>query len=104
MNSTAVEAVANAVQAEQLARTGIAIATTSMADNISKNKLDPQSVSFTNGTISYQAYALSGTQSKITSTGTFNGKMVTMTAVVTFDRNRWRVLRSYIIPAPDVVS
>ncbi|MFA6468600.1 MAG: hypothetical protein WCW35_06870 [Bacteroidota bacterium] len=104
LNSTAVEAVANAVQAEQLARTGISIAVTTMADDVSKNTLGQQTVSFTNGTITYQAWILSGTQSKVTSTGTFNGKTVTMKAVVSFERNRWRVLRSYVIPSPDTVS
>ncbi|MFA6456793.1 MAG: competence type IV pilus minor pilin ComGG [Bacteroidota bacterium] len=104
MNSTAVEAVANAVQAEQLARTGVSLAVTAMADNAAKSALGQQTVSFTNGTVTYQAWIFSGTQSKITSTGTFNGKTVTMTAVVTFERNRWRVLRSSIIPSPDAVS
>ncbi|MFA6469595.1 MAG: hypothetical protein WCW35_11910 [Bacteroidota bacterium] len=104
MNSTTVEAVANAVQAEQLARTGIAIATTAMADNAANTSLSQQTVSFTSGTITYQAWVLSGSQSKITSTGTFNGKTITMKAVVSFERNRWRVVRSYVIPSPDIVS
>jgi len=104
LNSTTVEAVANAVQAEQLARTGIAIATTAMADNAANTSLSQQTVSFTSGTITYQAWVLSGSQSKITSTGTFNGKTITMKAVVSFERNRWRVVRSYVIPSPDIVS
>ena len=103
-NSITVEAVANSVQAEQLARTGISMAMTKMGGSSAVSSFVSESVSMTNGTVTYQADVLTGSQSKITSTGVFNGRTITMTAVFSYDRGRWRMIRSYATPTSEVVS
>lgn len=91
---------ANTIQAEQIARTGISLAMTKMGNNSSMNSYPATSASVINGLVVYSASptGLPTSQSQITSTGTFNGKTVTMKAVFSYDRNRWRLIRMYAPP------
>lgn len=98
LNSSTVEAVANNVQAEQLARSGVSLAMAAMADDGAMTSFAEQSVNASNGTIEYKAEALTATTSKITSTGTFNGKTVTVTAVFNYNDGRWRYQQVYLSP------
>jgi hypothetical protein len=101
-NGVTVEAVANSVQAEQLARTGISMALAKMGNN----SLIPnftEDVTMSGGTVQYAAVT-SGTQSSITSTATFSGRTITMTAVFSYTSGRWRVARIYANPTAETVS
>lgn len=103
-SSTTVEAVANTVQAEQLARTGISLALVQLGDNSAVNSFSEQSASMSSGTITYEATGLTSTTSEITSTAVFNGRTITMTAVFTYSDGRWRITRTYATPTAEVVS
>jgi len=104
-NSVSVEAVANSVQAEQLARTGISMALADMGSSSTTKSFAAKSVSMTNGTITYSASTTGiSSQSKITSTAVFNGRTITMTAIFSYDRGRWRMIRSYATPTAELVS
>lgn len=103
-SSTTVEAVANTVQAEQLARTGISLALVMMGDDLAVKSFSEQTASMSSGTISYQATSLTTTTSEITSTAVFNGRTITMTAVFTYSDGRWRITRTYATPTAEVVS
>ena len=43
-------------------------------------------------------FGLPTLQSQVTSVITFAGKPLTFKAVFSYDRNRWRVIRMYILP------
>ncbi|MCK9407499.1 MAG: hypothetical protein WCX28_13485 [Bacteriovoracaceae bacterium] len=101
-NSITVEAVANTVQAEQLARTGISLALSKMGDKYSTPNFS-ENVTMSGGTIEYSAVRL-GSQSTITSTATFNSREISMTALFTFDRGRWRITRIYAVPTAEIVG
>ncbi len=95
--STALNAASSA-QAEQLARTGISLALAYMADNSSLYSFSTQSLSTMGGSVEYAAShpaLFPATQSEVTTTGTFNGKQVVMTAVFHYYGGRWKVLRVY---------
>ncbi len=104
VNSVSVEAVTNSVQAEQLARTGIAIAMEKMGANGTLKSFPTESVTMTDGTISYSAASISATQSRITSTALFNGRTISVTAIFSYDRGRWRMIRSYATPTAELIS
>ena len=104
VNSTTVEAVANTVQAEQLARTGVSMAMSKMGSNSALTSFASESVTMTDGTVTYSATSISGSQSKITSSAVFNGRTITMTAVFSYERGRWRMIRSYATPTAEIVS
>ncbi len=91
---------ANTIQAEQIARTGIALAMTKMGSNSLMNSYSGTTAIVMSGNVVYSASptGLPASQSQITSTGTFNGKTVTMKAVFSYDRNRWRIIRMYTPP------
>ena len=101
-NSTIAETVANSVQAEQIARTGISLAITKMGGtySVATRSYTNQNASVMNGSVVYSASqtGLPATQSQVTSTGTFSGKTVTIKAVLSYDRNRWRLIRMYVAP------
>ena len=104
-NSLTVEAVANSVQAEQLARTGISMALVEMGSSSTTTSFSTKTVSMTGGSVTYSATTTAITsQSKITSTADFNGRTVSMTAIFSYDRGRWRMIRSYATPTAEVVS
>jgi len=99
-NSSIAESVANSIQAEQIARTGISFAMTKMGGSFATSSYTNQNASVMNGSVVYSASqtGLPATQSQVTSTGTFAGKTVTIKAVFSYDRNRWRVIRMYVPP------
>jgi len=99
-NSSIAESVANSIQAEQIARTGISLAMTKMGGSSSINSYTDQNASVMNGSVVYSASpaGLPASQSQVTSTGTFSGKTVTIKAVFSYERNRWRVIRMYVVP------
>ena len=99
-NSTIAESVANSIQAEQIARTGISLAMTKMGASFATSSYTNQNASVMNGSVVYSASqsGLPTSQSQVTSTATFAGKTVTIKAVFSYDRNRWRVIRMYVPP------
>ena len=99
-NSSIAESVANSIQAEQIARTGVSLAMTKMGGSSSINSFTDQNASVMNGSVVYSASqsGLPASQSQVTSTGTYFGKTVTIKAVFSYERNRWRVIRMYSTP------
>ncbi len=99
-NSEIASGVASSVQAEQLARTGISVGMTKMGTDSLMFSYEDQNFSILNGTIVYSASqsGLPASQSHITSTGIFNGKSITITALCSFDRGRWRIVRMFVPP------
>ncbi len=99
-NSSIAESVANSIQAEQFARTGISLAMNKMGASAATSSYADQNVSVMNGSVVYSASqtGLPSSQSQVTSIGTFSGKTVTIKAVFSYDRNRWRVIRMYVPP------
>ena len=99
-NSSIAESVANSIQAEQIARTGISLAMTKMGSSFATSSYTNQNASVMNGSVVYSASqtGLPTSQSQVTSTATFAGKTVTIKAVFSYDRNRWRVIRMYVPP------
>ncbi|MDP1677325.1 MAG: hypothetical protein Q8L88_11270, partial [Bacteroidota bacterium] len=59
-----------------------------------------QNASVMNGSVVFSASqsGLPASQSQVTSTATFAGKTVTIKAVFSYDRNRWRLIRMYVPP------
>ena len=88
----------NAIQAEQIARTGISLAMTKMGGNSLTHTFSGVTASVMSGAVVYSATSTSSTQSQIISTGTFNGKTIVVKAVFSYDRNRWRIIQMYIPP------
>ena len=72
-NSTIAESVANSIQAEQIARTGISLAMTKMGSSFATSSYTNQNASVMNGSVVYSASqtGLPTLQSQVTSTGTF---------------------------------
>lgn len=93
---------ASKTQAEHLARTGISIALKTMG-NVSTNKIiTSQLVFISSDTVQYSASPVSGlppSETQIVSIGKVGGESVTMTAVCSFDRGRWRITRIYTVPS-----
>ena len=101
-NSALSESVANSIQAEQIARTGISFAMKKMGGtySLTTRSYPNQNASVLNGSVVYSASqtGLPASQSQVTSTGTFSGKTVTIKAVFSYERNRWRLIRMYVPP------
>jgi hypothetical protein len=91
---------ANAVQAEQIARSGISLAMTNMGADSLMHTYNEITTEVMCGSVVYSAsqIGLPSSQSQIVSTGNFNGKTVVVKAVVIYDRNRWRLIQMYIPP------
>lgn len=103
-NSHTVEAVANSVQAEQLARTGVNLSMTRLGEHLGSKSFSTQNASMSGGSISYVATAMSGNYSKVTSTATFNGRTITITAVMFHNGDRWVINRTYVTPTKENIS
>jgi hypothetical protein len=88
---------ATAIQAEQIARTGISLAMTKMGGNSSIYSYSDVSASVLGGTVVYSATGTSS-QSQITSTATYNGKTIVVKATFSFYHNRWRISRLFVPP------
>ncbi len=101
-NSSIAESAANVIQAEQIARTGISLAMTKMGGvySLATRSYSNQTATLMGGTVVYSAshLGLPASQSQVTSTGTFSGKTVTITAVFSYERNRWRIIRMFNTP------
>lgn len=91
---------ANTTQAEQIARSGVALAITKMANNATLHTYPMTRSSLLSGYVDYTASqsGLPLSQSEITSTGYFNGKKVIVKAIMSFDRDRWRLIQLFTIP------
>jgi len=91
--------VASTSQAEQLAKSGSAIALARFADRLTIYYLDKTVVSTMGGTITYSAITSPSNPSQrlVTSIGTYNGIEVKSTAVLYYYGGRWKVLRQHII-------
>ncbi len=103
-NSHTVEAVANSVQAEQLARTGVNLSMVRLGEFLGTKSFSTRTASMSGGTINYVATAMSGSYSKVTSTATFNGRTITITAVMYHNGDRWEIDRTYVTPTKENVS
>ncbi len=103
-NSHTVEAVANSVQAEQLARTGVNLSMVRLGEFLGTKSFSTRTASMSGGTISYVATAMSGSYSKVTSTATFNGRTITITAVMYHNGDRWVIDRTYVTPTKENIS
>ncbi|MDP1677162.1 MAG: hypothetical protein Q8L88_09870, partial [Bacteroidota bacterium] len=83
-NNSIAESVANSIQAEQIARTGISLAMTKMGGTYSSStrEYSNQNASVMNGSVVFSASqsGLPASQSQVTSTATFAGKTVTIKA------------------------
>ena len=88
---------ATMIQAEQIARTGIALAMTKMGGVNTTNTFSDVSASVSSGTVKYSASG-NTSQSQITSIATFNNKTVVVKATFVYYHNRWRVNRMYVAP------
>ncbi|HAP36530.1 MAG TPA: hypothetical protein DCQ28_11535 [Bacteroidetes bacterium] len=71
-----------------------------MGGSSSISSFPNQNASVMNGSVVYSASqnGLPLSQSQVTSTGTFSGKTVTIKAVFSYERNRWRIIRMYVPP------
>jgi len=103
-NSHTVEAVANSVQAEQLARTGVNLSMVRLGEFLGTKSFTASTASMSGGTINFEATAMSGAYSKVTSTATFNGRTITVTAVMYHNGDRWVINRTYVTPTKENIS
>jgi hypothetical protein len=103
-NSHTVEAVANSVQAEQLARTGVNLSMTRLGEFVGSKAFTSQTASMSGGTITYVATAMPGSYSQVTSTAVFNGRTIIITAVMFHNGDRWVINRTYVTPTKENIS
>lgn len=104
-NSKSVEAVANTIQSEQLALSGISLAMQKMGSNSNLDQFASTQSSMTSGTVTYSAAEIvNQKQSEITSTATFSGKTITAKATFNYYNGRWRVARVYITPTAETLT
>lgn len=93
--------VAQSVQTEQIAQTGVSLALVNMGNNASFTSLSPVSITVMGGSVTYSA-SLVGSETKIISTASMVSGSVTKTVRTTsyaqFNKGRWRVTRSYSQP------
>jgi hypothetical protein len=90
---------ASAVQAEQIARTGISLALANMANRANSASATTINAAVMNGNVTCTVPVFnSTTQYLISSTAVFNGKSLTVKAVFVFHNNRWKVNQIYIPP------
>jgi hypothetical protein len=96
-NSSAI-AVGISVQSEQIAATGISLALVVMSNDPTFSTLPSCSLSAMGGRVTYsitRPASIASTERLITSISTINSTQKTTSAVVQFDKGRWRVLRTY---------
>jgi hypothetical protein len=89
-------------KAEAIACAGISRALNKMGANRSLNTFPPEVLEMNEGKVSLYAAQLLGAsmiQSKITVIGIAGTDTVTMTAIATFDRGRWRLSGVFPLPA-----
>lgn len=97
--STIASNAAMTAQTEQLAQTGVSMALLSMANNSSIENLNERSLSTMGGRVTFSANhpaTLSSSERLITSRGVISSTQVEATAVIHFDKGRWRIERIYI--------
>ncbi|MDD8017352.1 MAG: hypothetical protein PHP42_03150 [Bacteroidota bacterium] len=93
--SKAAYETANTVQAEHIARAGLSMALVSMGGNQTVGS-SASSLSMMGGTVTYTVSTpLPSSERQITSTATLNTSKVTVTAIVNYDKNRWRIERVF---------
>ena len=93
---------ASKTQAEHMARTGISLALKEMGNVSTKHTITQQIVSFSADKVQYSAYRATGhplSETQITAIGTDGNESVTMIAVCSYDRGRWRITRIYTVPS-----
>jgi hypothetical protein len=86
--------------ARQIATSGVKFAMGDVGGNASAS-LPSSTVSFNGGSVTYvadQPAGLSGTQMRVTSTGTYNGFQVTMVAILQYNGVKWTLQRIYQQP------
>jgi hypothetical protein len=87
--------------ARQIAASGVKFALGNVGGNSSAG-LPSSTVSFNGGSVTYvadQPAGLSGTQMRVTSTGTYNGFQVTMVAILQYNGIKWTIQRIYQQPS-----
>jgi len=86
--------------ARQISTAGIKFAIGDVGGN-SAAGFPSSTVSFNGGSVTYIAdrpAGLSGTQMRVTSTGTYNGFQATMVAILQYDGVKWTLQRIYQLP------
>ena len=89
-------------QARQIAGAGLRFAIGDVAGSSSPS-YPSGAVNFNGGTVIYNGdrpAALSASQLRVTSTGTYNGFQVTMVAILQYDGIKWSLQRTYQVPDP----
>ena len=87
-------------QARQISNAGVKFAMGDVGGNSSAG-LPSSTVSFNGGNVTYvadQPAGLSGTQMRVTSTGTYNNFQVTMVAILQYNGVKWTLQRIYQQP------
>jgi hypothetical protein len=85
-------------QTEQLAQTGVSMALITMGNNSSIEYFNERSLSTMGGRVTFSANhpaTLSSSERLITSRGVISSTQVEATAVIHFDKGRWRIERIY---------
>jgi hypothetical protein len=89
-------------QARQISNAGVKFALGDVGGN-SAASYPSSSVSFNGGSVTYlgdRPTGLSGTQMRVTSTGTYNGFQVTLVAILQYNGVKWTLQRIYQNPDP----
>ena len=92
--------------ARQISDAGVKFALGDIGGN-SGASFPSSTVSFNGGSVTYVAdrpAGLSGTQMRVTSTGTYNGFQVTMVAILQYNGVKWTLQRIYQQPDPTEYS
>jgi uncharacterized protein with GYD domain len=87
-------------QARQLSNAGVKFALGDVGGN-SGAAYPSSAVNFNDGSVIYvgdRPSGLTGTQMRVTSTGTYNGFQVTMVAILQYNGVKWTLQRIYQIP------
>ncbi len=87
-------------QARQISNAGVKFALGDVGGN-SSAACPSSTVNFNGGTVAYvgdRPAGLSGTQIRVTSTGTYNGFQVTMVAILQYNGVKWTLQRTYQLP------
>ena len=88
--------------ARQISTAGVKFALGDVGGN-SAASYPSSSVNFNGGSVTYvgdRPAGLSGTQMRVTSTGTYNGFQVTMVAILQYNGVKWTLQRIYQNPDP----
>lgn len=87
-------------QARQISNAGVKFALGSVGGD-SGVAYPSNTVTFSGGSVTYvgdRPAGLSGTQMRVTSTGTYNGFQVTMVAILQYNGVKWALQRIYQLP------